>query len=141
MFLRAEPGPTLADLPGVLSTYAEDVGVRKAHSHGRRGVERGHYKGCEKRLGSPGRWAPFDDVPMVAWFAPAEETGQEDEPGVEPDENDAGSKTAGRDDGRVGEWPRDGYITVHADTRQRGHGDALQDAHHIAEDLAGKFLV
>lgn len=114
--MRSKPGPALADLPGVLTADAEDVGVGEADGEGCGSIECCHDEGGEEWLGGPGRRAPLNHIPMVPGFTPAKKRRQEDKGRVKPDESNAGSQTARCHQGRVGQWPGDSYIAVHANT-------------------------
>lgn len=139
--LAGEARPSLADLPVVLLTDAENVEVGETNDECGGSVQQAHHEAREEGRGWPGMGAPLKDVPMVAWFAPPKEGGKEHQAGVDPDEGDATAQSARRHQLVVGQGFGDGQVAVHTDASQAGHGDTLENGDDVAEDLAGDGLL
>lgn len=139
--LRAEAGVALGDLPRVLAADLKYAPVGEADGERCWCVEQRHDEGAEPRVGLPGVCAPLKYVPVVTRLSPAEERWQEDQSRVNPNEDDAHPQSTWCHKRCVREWAGDGDVTVHADARQRGHGDTLQHRNHVAKHLTGELLV
>lgn len=123
--LRAEAHAPLVDLLGVLLADAEDVEVGEADDEGGRGVEHHHNEQGEIGIGVPGVGAPLEHIPVISRLSPVK-GGQEDQAGVEPNGQDADPQPPRGNQRVVGQGLGDGDVSVDADARQGGHGDALQ---------------
>lgn len=141
LYLWVEASVALGDLLRVLSTDPEYTSICEANNECSWCIEHSHNEGAEPRVGSPGVCTPLKYVPMIARLPPAEKGWQKNQSRINPDENDANPQPARCHQRGVGQWACDGDIAVHADARQRGHWDALQDRNHVAKHLAGKLLV
>lgn len=96
LYLRAEAGVALGDLPRVLPADLKYTPVGEADSECCWCIEQRHNEGAEPWVGLPGVCAPLKYVPMVTRLSPAKERWQENRSRVNPNEDDAHPQPAWR---------------------------------------------
>lgn len=124
--LTGKTSPSLADLPIMLLTDAEDVKVGEADHKGRWSVQQAHNKAGKQSRGWPEMSTPLKDVPMVSWFPPTKEGWQEHNARVDPDQDDAATQTARCHQLVVGEGLSNGQVAIYTYAGQASHRNTLQ---------------
>ena len=83
--LAGETCPPFTDVPVVLLANAKDMVIGKTNHECSGRVEQTHHEARKEGRGGPRVSAPLENVPMIAWFTPPKEGGQENQARVDPD--------------------------------------------------------